>query len=121
MGRTVRDIARVTRVEDRSVWFEEEAWEGDRKIDDRTHHRGVVDVAEGENRFGLTRPAPLVRELSMQVAQIRRGHAVRRDAWSRARTTVSRLDAIRRCRAPIRHPSRQRSAQSGPERPCRTA
>lgn len=57
IGRTVRAIARVTRVEDKSIWFEVEAWDGDRKIGDGTHRRGVVDVAEFEKRLGVTRPA----------------------------------------------------------------
>src|SRR5258705_4953550 len=34
VGRTVRAIARVVRVEDKSVLFEVEAWDGDRKICD---------------------------------------------------------------------------------------
>jgi len=57
VGRSVRAIARVVAVEARSVLFEVEAWDGDRKIGDGTHRRGVVDVAEFERRFGVTRPA----------------------------------------------------------------
>ncbi|MBR1179251.1 thioesterase family protein [Bradyrhizobium sp. KB893862 SZCCT0404] len=56
VGRTVRAIARVVAVEARSILFEVEAWDGDRKIGDGTHRRGVVDVAEFERRFGVTRP-----------------------------------------------------------------
>ena len=56
VGRTVRAIARVVAVEARSILFEVEAWDGDRKIGDGTHRRGVVDVAEFEKRFGVTRP-----------------------------------------------------------------
>jgi len=56
VGRTVRAIARVAAVEARSILFEVEAWDGDRKIGDGTHRRGVVDVAEFEKRFGVTRP-----------------------------------------------------------------
>jgi len=56
VGRTVRAVARVVAVEARSVLFEVEAWDGGRKIGDGTHRRGVVDVAEFERRFGVTRP-----------------------------------------------------------------
>ena len=56
VGRTVRAIARVAAVEARSILFEVEAWDGDRKIGDGTHRRGVVEVAEFEKRFGVTRP-----------------------------------------------------------------
>ena len=57
VGRTVRAVARVVAVEARSVLFEVEAWDCGRKIGDGTHRRGVVDVAEFERRFGVTRPA----------------------------------------------------------------
>jgi predicted thioesterase len=57
VGRTVRAIARVVAVEARSVLFDVEAWDGDRKIGDGTHRRGVVEVAEFERRFGVTTPA----------------------------------------------------------------
>lgn len=57
IGRTVRAIARVISVEDKSVAFEGEAWDGNRKIGDGTHRRSVVDVAEFEKRLGVTRPA----------------------------------------------------------------
>ncbi|MBR0743947.1 thioesterase family protein [Bradyrhizobium japonicum] len=56
VGRTVRAVARVVAVEARSVLFDVEAWDGGRKIGDGTHRRGVVDVAEFERRFGVTRP-----------------------------------------------------------------
>lgn len=55
IGRTVRAVARVTRVEEKSVLFEVEAWDGDRKIGDGSHRRGVVNVAEFEKRFGVTK------------------------------------------------------------------
>jgi len=55
VGRTVRALARVIKVEDKSVLFEVEAWDGDRKIGDGTHRRGVVNVAQFEQRFGVTR------------------------------------------------------------------
>jgi predicted thioesterase len=57
VGRTVRAIARVVAVEARSVLFEVQAWDGNRKIGDGTHRRGVVDVARFERRFGVTKPA----------------------------------------------------------------
>jgi fluoroacetyl-CoA thioesterase len=57
IGRRVRAVARVVTIEARSVVFEVEAWDGDRKIGDGTHRRGVVNVAEFETRFGVTRPA----------------------------------------------------------------
>jgi fluoroacetyl-CoA thioesterase len=53
-GRTVRAIARVVRLEDKSILFEVEAWDGGRKIGDGTHRRGLVNVAEFEKRFGVT-------------------------------------------------------------------
>ena len=56
VGRTVRAVARVAEVEAKSVLFEVEAWDGDRKIGDGTHRRGVVNVAEFERRFGVTKP-----------------------------------------------------------------
>ena len=60
VGRTVRAIARVIAVEAKSVLFEIEAWEGSRKIGDGTHRRGVVDVAEFERRFDVTKPTALM-------------------------------------------------------------
>ena len=56
VGRTVRAVARIIRVEEKSVLFEVEAWDGNRKIGDGTHRRGVVNVGEFEKRFGVTRP-----------------------------------------------------------------
>ncbi|HWZ40840.1 MAG TPA: thioesterase family protein [Bradyrhizobium sp.] len=56
IGRTVRAIARVARIEEKSVVFDVEAWDGDRKIGDGMHRRGVVNVAEFEKRFGVTKP-----------------------------------------------------------------
>lgn len=58
VGRTVRAISRVIEIDRKSVVFEVEAWEGDRKIGDGTHRRGVVNVVEFEKRFG-------VRQLTM--------------------------------------------------------
>jgi fluoroacetyl-CoA thioesterase len=56
VGRAVRAIARVAKVEAKSVVFEVEAWDGDRKIGDGNHRRGVVNVAEFEKRFGVRKP-----------------------------------------------------------------
>jgi predicted thioesterase len=61
IGRTVRAIARVAKVEEKSILFEVEAWDGERKIGDGTHRRGVVNVAEFERRFGVTTPEAAMR------------------------------------------------------------
>ena len=53
VGRTVRAISRVIRIDPKSVVFEVEAWDGDRKIGDGTHRRGIVNVLEFEKRFGV--------------------------------------------------------------------
>jgi fluoroacetyl-CoA thioesterase len=60
IGRTVRAIARAVGVEAKSILFEVEAWDGDRKIGDGTHRRGIVNVAEFERRFGVTKPEAAV-------------------------------------------------------------
>src|SRR6476469_2827451 len=60
VGRTVRAIAHVVEIDRKSVVFEVEAWDGDRKIGDGTHRRGIVNVAEFEKRFGVTRPEPVM-------------------------------------------------------------
>ncbi len=54
VGRTVRATARVIEVADKSVLFEVEAFDGDRKIGDGTHRRGVVDAVAFKDRFGAT-------------------------------------------------------------------
>jgi fluoroacetyl-CoA thioesterase len=54
VGQTVRAIARVLEIDSKSVLFEVEAWNGDCKIGDGTHRRGVVNVVEFEKRFGVT-------------------------------------------------------------------
>jgi fluoroacetyl-CoA thioesterase len=53
VGRTVRAIARVIQIDGKSVLFEVEAWDGDRKIGDGTHRRGIVNFVEFEKRFGV--------------------------------------------------------------------
>lgn len=61
VGRIVRATARVLEIDRKSVVFELEAWDGDRKIGDGTHRRGIVNVVEFEKRFG-------VKQLSTSVA-----------------------------------------------------
>jgi fluoroacetyl-CoA thioesterase len=53
IGRTVRAISCVIQIDLKSVAFEVEAWDGDRKIGDDTHRRGIVNVMEFEKRFGV--------------------------------------------------------------------
>lgn len=53
VGRTVRAISRILQIDSKSVVFEVEAWDGDRKIGDGTHRRGIVNVEEFEKRFGV--------------------------------------------------------------------
>jgi fluoroacetyl-CoA thioesterase len=60
VGRTVRALSRVIAIDPKSVVFEVEAWDGDRKIGDGTHRRGIVNLREFEKRFG-------VRQLSMSL------------------------------------------------------
>lgn len=65
IGRSVRAIARVARIEAKSVVFEIEAWDGDRKIGGGMHRRGIVNVEEFEARFGVTEPkAAICRNLA---------------------------------------------------------
>jgi fluoroacetyl-CoA thioesterase len=61
VGHTVRVTARVLEIDRKSVVFEVEAWDGDRKLGDGTHRRGIVNVVEFEKRFG-------VKQLSTSVA-----------------------------------------------------
>jgi fluoroacetyl-CoA thioesterase len=53
IGRTVRAISRIIQIDTRSVVFEVEAWDGHRKIGDGTHRRGVINLVEFEERFGV--------------------------------------------------------------------
>jgi fluoroacetyl-CoA thioesterase len=53
VGRNVRAISRVIKIDPKSVVFEVEAWDRDRKIGDGTHRRGIVNVLEFEKRFGV--------------------------------------------------------------------
>ncbi|HEX7791861.1 MAG TPA: thioesterase family protein [Afipia sp.] len=52
VGRTVRVSSRVRQFDAKSVLFDVEAWDGDRKIGDGTHRRGVINIAAFEKRFG---------------------------------------------------------------------
>jgi fluoroacetyl-CoA thioesterase len=60
VGHTVRAISRVIQIDPKSVVFEVEAWDGERKIGEGTHRRGIVNVLEFERRFG-------VRQLTMSL------------------------------------------------------
>ena len=51
IGGSVRAIAQVTRMDDRSVFFRIEAWNDERKIGEGTHRRGIVNIREFEKRF----------------------------------------------------------------------
>lgn len=52
VGARVRTTARVIAVERRVIRFEVEAFDGERKIGDGRHARGLVNVASFEKRFG---------------------------------------------------------------------
>jgi fluoroacetyl-CoA thioesterase len=60
VSRTVRAISRVIQIDSKSVVFEVEAWDGERKIGDGTHRRGIVNALEFEKRFE-------VRQLTMSL------------------------------------------------------
>ena len=53
IGRTVRPISRVVKINPKSVVFEVEACDGYRRIGDGTHCRGIVNVVEFEKRYGV--------------------------------------------------------------------
>jgi fluoroacetyl-CoA thioesterase len=53
VGHTVHAISRVTQIDPKSVVFVVQAWDGERKIGDGTHRRGIVNVLEFEKRFGV--------------------------------------------------------------------
>jgi len=58
IGRRVRAIAQVTGMDARSVFFRIEAWNNERRIGEGTHRRGVVNLREFEERFGVRERAP---------------------------------------------------------------
>lgn len=53
VGRRVRTTARVVEVLRRGVRFDVEAFDGDRRIGEGRHGRGLVNVAEFNARFGV--------------------------------------------------------------------
>jgi predicted thioesterase len=54
VGRKVRVTSRVRQIDAKSVLFDVEAWDGDRKIGDGTHRRGVINIVAFEKRFGVS-------------------------------------------------------------------
>lgn len=54
VGRLVHTTARVIEVERRVVRFEVEAFDGERKIGDGRHGRGLVNTVDFSERFGVT-------------------------------------------------------------------
>jgi fluoroacetyl-CoA thioesterase len=53
VGRTVCAVSRVIRIDSKTIGFEVEAWDSDRKIGYGTHRRGIVNKQEFEQRFGV--------------------------------------------------------------------
>jgi predicted thioesterase len=56
VGARIRTTARVVAVERRVIRFEVEAYEGDRRIGEGRHARGLVNVASFEKRLGPASP-----------------------------------------------------------------
>ena len=54
VGARVRTMARVTAVERRVIRFEVEAFDGERRIGEGRHARGLVNLATFNKRFGLS-------------------------------------------------------------------
>ena len=54
VGARVRTTARVTAVERRVIRFEVEAFDGERRIGEGRHARGLVNLATFNKRFGAT-------------------------------------------------------------------
>jgi len=52
VGRQVRTISRVTAVERKAIRFEVEAFDGERRIGEGRHGRGLVNVASFMRRLG---------------------------------------------------------------------
>jgi predicted thioesterase len=57
VGHIVRATSRTIKIDARSVVFEVEARDGDRKIGDGPHRRGIVNLTEFEKRFGVKQVA----------------------------------------------------------------
>jgi fluoroacetyl-CoA thioesterase len=55
IGHRVRAIARITRIEGKTVLFDVEACNQSRKVGDGIHCRGIVSGLELEKRFGVKR------------------------------------------------------------------
>ena len=53
VGRVVRAISRIIQIDLKSVVFDDEAWDGNRKVGDGIHRRGIVNLEEFEKRFGV--------------------------------------------------------------------
>jgi predicted thioesterase len=53
VGRTVTATARVREIEGRSILFEVEAHDGERKIGDGRHRRGAVNLQRFAARYGI--------------------------------------------------------------------
>jgi predicted thioesterase len=58
VGAQARTTARVIAVERRVIRFEVEAFEGDRRIGDGRHVRGLVNIASFEKRLGTQHTPP---------------------------------------------------------------
>ena len=54
VGATVRTTAKVVAVERRVIRFEVAAFEGERKLGEGQHARGLIDVAKFNQRLGAT-------------------------------------------------------------------
>jgi fluoroacetyl-CoA thioesterase len=55
VGATVRTTAKVIQVERRVIRFEVASFDGDRKIGEGLHARGLVNIESFNRRFGATR------------------------------------------------------------------
>lgn len=53
IGRTVRATARVIALAPASVQFDVAVYDGERRIGDGTHRRGLVEILAFEKRFGV--------------------------------------------------------------------
>ena len=58
LGAMIRTTARVTAVERRVIRFEVEAFEGERRIGDGRHARGLVNLASFNKRLGTNLAKP---------------------------------------------------------------
>ncbi len=72
VGATVRTTAKVIAVERRVIRFEVEAFEGERKIGDGRHARGLVNVESSTS--GWLRSSRVLRSVGWAKAPLRRAH-----------------------------------------------